>query len=97
MKITDRDIKTGVFLEKALSQVFRAVISSVVSRPSSPVINKVTAKHGLDMVHFYFIGGCIVKNQIAINQIKNPFLLACSNSKNNLALEVGFLAENSLF
>jgi hypothetical protein len=34
--------------------------------------NQVTAEHGLDVVHFDFVGGCVLKNQVVINQVKNP-------------------------
>ena len=34
--------------------------------------NQVAAAHGLDVVHFDFVGGCVLKNQVVINQIKNP-------------------------
>ena len=27
------------------------------------------------MVHFDFVGGCILKNKIVINQVKNPILV----------------------
>jgi hypothetical protein len=33
--------------------------------------NEVAAKHGLDVVHFDFVSGCVLKNQIVINQVKN--------------------------
>lgn len=29
--------------------------------------NEVTTEHGLDMVHFYFVGGSVLKNQVVIN------------------------------
>jgi len=100
------------------SHVFRAVTSSVVSRPDSQVTKvidgsvtcatsvgyrfrffdrngklvdqgialqqfqpfqfvnsyEVTAVHGLDVVHFDFVGGCVPKNQVVINQVKNPIV-----------------------
>jgi len=34
--------------------------------------NEVIAKHGLDVAHFDFVGGCVLKNQIIIDQVKNP-------------------------
>jgi hypothetical protein len=34
--------------------------------------NEVTAGRGLDVVHFDFVGGCVLKNQVVINQVKNP-------------------------
>jgi hypothetical protein len=34
--------------------------------------NEITSQHGLDMVHFDFIGGGVLKNQVLINQVKNP-------------------------
>jgi hypothetical protein len=34
--------------------------------------DEVTAEHGFDMVHFDFVGGCVLKNQVVINQVKNP-------------------------
>jgi hypothetical protein len=34
--------------------------------------NEVTAEHGLDVVHFDFVGGCVLKNQVVINQVKTP-------------------------
>jgi hypothetical protein len=34
--------------------------------------NGVTAEHGLDVVHFAFVGECVLKNQVVINQVKNP-------------------------
>jgi hypothetical protein len=48
------------------------------------------------MVHFDFIGGGVLKNQIVINQVKNPILLACSSRSNKPAFEGRFLAENSI-
>jgi hypothetical protein len=33
--------------------------------------NEVTAQHGLDMVHFDFVGGCVIENQTVINQVKD--------------------------
>jgi len=33
---------------------------------------EVATQHGFDVVHFYFVGRCIVKHQIVINQVKNP-------------------------
>jgi hypothetical protein len=35
--------------------------------------NEVAAEHGLDVVHFGFVGGCVLKNQVVINRVKNPF------------------------
>lgn len=35
------------------------------------VPNEVTTEHGLDVVHFDFVGGDVLKNQIVINQVKN--------------------------
>jgi len=32
----------------------------------------IDAEHGLDGVHFDFVGGCVLKNQVVISQIKNP-------------------------
>lgn len=29
--------------------------------------NEVTTDHGLDMIHFYFVGGSVLKNQVVIN------------------------------
>ena len=37
--------------------------------------NEVATEHGFDMVHFDFIGGCVLKNQIVINQLKSPILI----------------------
>jgi hypothetical protein len=37
--------------------------------------NEVTAEHGLDVVHFDFVGGCVLKNQVVINQVKNPIFI----------------------
>ena len=34
--------------------------------------NEVTAEHGLDVVHFDFVGGCVLKNQVVINQVRYP-------------------------
>jgi hypothetical protein len=34
--------------------------------------NKVAAEHGLDVVHFDFVCRFVLKNQIMINQVKNP-------------------------
>jgi hypothetical protein len=34
--------------------------------------NEVTAEQGLDVVHFDFVGGWVLKNQVVINQVKNP-------------------------
>ena len=34
--------------------------------------NEVTAEHGLDVVHFDFVGGGVLKNQVVINQVINP-------------------------
>ena len=31
-----------------------------------------TAEHGLDVVQFDFVGGCVLKNQIVIDQVKKP-------------------------
>ena len=33
------------------------------------------------MVHFDFIGGCVLKNQIVINQLKNPILIGMFQQK----------------
>ncbi len=37
--------------------------------------NEVSAEHGLDMVHFDFVGGGVLKNQVVINQVKNPIFI----------------------
>ena len=37
--------------------------------------NKVAEKHGFDVVHFDFVDECILKNQIVINQVKNPIFI----------------------
>ena len=37
--------------------------------------NEITTEHGLDVVHFNFVGGGILKNKIVINQVKNPVLV----------------------
>ena len=57
---------------------------------------EVTAEHGLDVVHFDFVGGWVLKNQVVINQVKIPFLPVCSSKSNKPAFEVRFLAENSI-
>jgi len=37
--------------------------------------NKVAAEHGFDVVHFDFVSGCVLKNQVVINQVKNPIYI----------------------
>ena len=37
--------------------------------------NEVSAEHGLDVVHFDFVGGWVLKDQFVINQVKNPILV----------------------
>jgi hypothetical protein len=32
---------------------------------------KIAAEHGFNVVHFDFVGGCVIKNQIVINQVKD--------------------------
>ena len=35
--------------------------------------NYITGEQVLDLVHFDFVGGCVLKIQVVINQVKNPF------------------------
>jgi hypothetical protein len=37
--------------------------------------NEITAKHGLDVVHFDFVGGGVLKNQVVINQVNPPIFI----------------------
>jgi len=38
--------------------------------------DEVSAEHGLDMVHYDFVGGWVLKDQIVINQVTNPILIS---------------------
>jgi hypothetical protein len=58
--------------------------------------NEITAEQDLDLVHLDFVGGCVLKNQVVINQVNNPIFQACSSKNNKPAFEVRFLDENSI-
>ena len=34
--------------------------------------DQVAAEHGFDVVHFNFVGGCVLQDQIVIDQVKDP-------------------------
>jgi hypothetical protein len=58
--------------------------------------NKATTEHGLDAVHLDSVSGEVLKNQVVINQVKNPIFTACSSKSNKPAFKVKLLAENSI-
>jgi hypothetical protein len=47
--------------------------------------NEVTAEHGFDVVHFDFVGGGVLKNQVVIDQVKNPIFIGMFQNRNNPA------------
>jgi hypothetical protein len=53
-------------------------------------------KYCFNMIHFYFIGGFMIKHQIIIDQFKNPVVLCFSSRRNKPALDVRFLAAKSI-
>jgi hypothetical protein len=67
----NRDTVSGSLIEMANS-LNRGSLCSSFSRSSLSIQMKLPQSMVDDVVHFGFVGGCVLKNQVVINQVKNP-------------------------